>query len=216
LTGADRSRRPGGRTADVTRRINDAILELLVEGGVAACTFSNVAERAHVERSTLYRRYPDRWVAMIEAILEFADREAPMRESSGSFGEDIRQLLTRTAEILASPLGPALWSVGAALRAGAAPEHQERFWKTRLTQIEPLVKAAIARGEIRPDVDTNEIFAATVGAVHFHMLVIGQPVTPAMIDRLAANACRLYSVERGVSRSAGGGNGRGRTAEGRG
>ena len=49
-------RRPGGRTADVTERVHRAIVELLIEGGVEACTFSAVAERAAVDRSTLYRR----------------------------------------------------------------------------------------------------------------------------------------------------------------
>ena len=62
-------RRPGGRTSDVTHRIHAAILELLIEGGVQECTFSAVAERAKVERSTLYRRFPDRWEAMIDAFM---------------------------------------------------------------------------------------------------------------------------------------------------
>jgi AcrR family transcriptional regulator len=55
------SRRPGGRTADVTNRVHEAIIELLVEDGVQACTFSAVAERAGMELSTIYRRFPDRW-----------------------------------------------------------------------------------------------------------------------------------------------------------
>ena len=69
-----RQRRPGGRTADVTRRIHEAVLELLVEGGIDACTFQNVASRAGVERSTLYRRNPDRWPLIIDAIIDFAER----------------------------------------------------------------------------------------------------------------------------------------------
>ena len=44
-----RQKRPGGRTAEVTRRIYDAVLELLAEGGMDACTFQNVAARAGVE-----------------------------------------------------------------------------------------------------------------------------------------------------------------------
>ncbi len=70
-----RQKRPGGRTAEVTRRINEALLELLAEGGLEACTFQNVAHRAGVERSTLYRRTPDRWPTIIDAIIELAERE---------------------------------------------------------------------------------------------------------------------------------------------
>ena len=76
LTVGESTRRPGGRTAKVSRRINDAVLKLLVEGGIEACTFAAVAERAAVERSTLYRRYEDRWAMMIDAILDYSADEA--------------------------------------------------------------------------------------------------------------------------------------------
>lgn len=191
----DRVRRPGGRTADITRRVNDAVLQLLAEGGLETCTFAAVAERAEVERSTLYRRYGDRWAMMIDAILEFAAREAAA-VSLGSFAEDLRFLLDRMAKILATPIGPALWSLGAALRAGSAPEHRARFWATRLTQILPIVELAKKRGELAPDVDAEEVFAFAAGHVHFRMLVVGERVGSATIDRIVDCVCRLYCKPR--------------------
>jgi AcrR family transcriptional regulator len=50
------TRRPGGRTAEVTNRVNSAVLELLVEGGIDDCTFAAVADRAGVARTTHYTR----------------------------------------------------------------------------------------------------------------------------------------------------------------
>lgn len=193
MTVGEPTRRPGGRTAQVTRRINDAVLELLVEGGIEACTFAAVAERAAVQRSTLYRRYEDRWAMMIDAILGYAADEASA-VSLGSFPDDLRFVLDRMAEILATPLGPALWAVGAALRAGAAPEHRARFWQTRIHQILPIVDAAKARGELIPDVEPDEVFAFAMGAVHFRMLVIGERVDSKTIDQIVADVCRLYCV----------------------
>lgn len=195
----------------MTRRINDAILGLLAEGGVPACTFSNVAERAGVERSTLYRRYPDRWEAMIDAIIDFAEHSGTVPHTLGSFAEDLRFILTRMGEILATPVGPALWAVGAALRGGAAPEHADRFWEGRVAQVRPIVEAAIERGELAEDVDIEEMFAFAAGAVHFRMLVIGQKVDTAIVDRIVARVCELYCVNR----NAAAGSSRGRTARGR-
>ncbi len=187
------TRRPGGRTAEVTRRINDAVLALLVDGGIGACTFAAVADRAEVERSTLYRRYGDRWAMMIDAILGYAaDEVAPI--SLQSFREDLRFVLDRMAEVLATPLGPALWAVGAALRAGSAPEHRARFWQTRLTQILPIVDQAKARGELDPDVDPEEVFAFAMGAVHFRMLVIGERIGSKVVDQIVDDVCRLYCL----------------------
>jgi AcrR family transcriptional regulator len=185
------TRRPGGRTAEVTRRVKDAVLELLVDGGISACTFAAVAERAEVERSTLYRRYGDRWAMMIDAILDHSEDEAAA-VSLGSFREDLRFVLGRMTEILATPLGPALWAVGAALRAGSAPEHRTRFWETRVGQILPIVEDAKARGELAADVDAEEVFAFAMGAVHFRMLVIGERVDLKTVDQIVDDVCRLY------------------------
>jgi AcrR family transcriptional regulator len=175
----------------VTQRINNAVLELLVEGGIEACTFAAVAERADLQRSTLYRRYDDRWAMMIDAILGFSADEAAAI-SLGSFSDDLRFVLDRMAEILATPLGPAVWAVGAALRAGAAPENRARFWQTRFHQILPIVEEAKRRGEIANDVDPDEVFAFAMGAVHFRMLVIGERVGSRTIDQIVRDICRLY------------------------
>ena len=175
----------------MTRRVNDAVLELLVEGGIAACTFAAVADRAGVERSTLYRRYGDRWAMMIDAVLGYSAKEAAA-VSLGSFREDLRFLLDRMAQILATPLGPALWAVGAALRAGSAPEHRARFWERRLQQILPIFDTAMARGELVREADPEEIFAFAMGAVHFRMLVVGEPVDSKRVEQIIDDVCRLY------------------------
>ena len=205
------TRRPGGRTAEVTRRVKEAVVQLLIEGGLAACTFAHVAERASVERSTLYRRYGDRWAMMIDAILDFAADEIPS-VSTGSFADDLRFLLDRTAEILATPIGPAVWAVGAALRAGAASEHHDRFWQTRFRQILPIFEAAKERGELPLWTDEEEVLAFALGTVHYRMLVMGSRLTPSMIDRIVDQSCALY----GVNRNAAVYTGRGRTAADRG
>lgn len=211
MTVGDATRRPGGRTADVTRRVHDAVLALLIEAGFRACTFASVARRAEVERSTLYRRYGDRWAMMIDAVADFTAAETPP-ESLGTFRADLRALLVRMAELLATPLGPAVWAVGAALRAGSAPEHRSRFWESRLEQIQPIFEAAKARGELAPNADAEEIFAFAMGAVHFRMLVIGERVDSKRVEQIADDVCRLYCGRTALSRSATAGTARGSRA----
>ena len=108
------ARRPGGRTADVTARVHQAITDLLVEGGMEACTFSAVAERAGIERSTLYRRFPDRWDAIIETWMERARMDV-MPDLGASFAEDLASVLRKLVEVLGSPRpGPSPGRRGAA------------------------------------------------------------------------------------------------------
>src|ERR1700760_1731762 len=100
-------KRPGGRTADITARVHQAIVDLIIEGGFEACTFSAVAERAGIDRSTLYRRFPDRWDAIIDTWMARAAVDV-VPDLTGSFAGDLRSVLRRLVDTLESPLGPAL------------------------------------------------------------------------------------------------------------
>src|SRR5262245_23808646 len=104
------ARRPGGRTAEVTHRVHEAIIELLVEDGVQGCTFSAVAERAGIERSTLYRRFPDRWDAIIDALMVVVARDM-LPDIGDSFAGDLRSVLLKLRDTLDSALGPAVLAV---------------------------------------------------------------------------------------------------------
>jgi len=192
--GVDRQRRPGGRTADVSRRINEAVLSLLVEGGVEACTFQNVAAKAGIERSTLYRRNPDRWQTIVDAIIDLTDRETPFH-NTGSFREDLIQSLQQLAEILASRLGPPIMTVAAALQAGKAPGETGRFWASRQTEIKQMFDAAIARGELPLDINQDDVFAMAAGPLFFRNFVIGQPADDQFISKVADLICHRYCLE---------------------
>jgi AcrR family transcriptional regulator len=189
-----RQRRPGGRTAEVTRRINDAVLGLLIEGGIDACTFQNVAARAGIERSTLYRRNPDRWTTIVDAIIDLADRETPFNDS-GSFGADLTNTLQQLAAILSGPMGPPIMSVAAALQAGHGPGETGRFWANRQKQIRPMFDAAIARGELLADVKMDDVFAMAAGPLFFRTFVIGRPVDDEFITKVADHVCDRYCLK---------------------
>jgi AcrR family transcriptional regulator len=188
-----RQRRPGGRTAEVTRRINEAILALLVEGGIEACTFQNVAARAGIERSTLYRRHPDRWPAIIGAIIDLAERETAIFES-GSFRLDLQSTLLNLANVLNSPIGPALIQVAGLLQSGVAPGQSERFWESRQKHLAPMFDAGIARGELPADVDRDELFAMAAGPIYFRKFIAGQPIDEAWVRTVVEQECGHYSM----------------------
>ena len=190
-----RQRRPGGRTADVTRRINEAILELLAEGGIEACTFQNVAARAGIERSTLYRRNPDRWPTIVGAIIELAERETATF-GTGSFRTDLHRTLVNLGRVLRSPLGPGLIEVAGALQSGIAPGQVERFWQSRLLHLAPMFEAAIERGELPDDVDREELFAMAAGPIYFRTYISAQPYDDNWIMTIVDRVCSHYGLPK--------------------
>jgi len=185
------ARRPGGRTADVTARVHQAITDLLVEGGMEACTFSAVAERAGIERSTLYRRFPDRWDAIIETWMERARMDV-MPDLGASFAEDLESVLRKLVEVLGSRLGPALLRVAAELRARDDTDYSRAYFDARMAQLEPMFKAAIARGELPADVDREALFTAAAGPIYFRMFIAGRPIDEDFVHAIVSNICWLY------------------------
>ena len=196
LIGPARQKRPGGRTADVTRRINEAILDLMAEGGIDHCSFQNVAARAGVERSTLYRRNPDRWPTIMAAIIDLAERETSIFDT-GAFRTDLISTLHNLLRVLNSSLGPALMSVAAALQGGAAPGEAERFWTSRQKHLAPMFDHAIKRGELPADIDRDRLFAMAAGPIYFRRVIAGQPVTEDWVRGVVNQVCDSFGVPKG-------------------
>jgi len=188
------TRRPGGRTAEVTHRVHDAIVDLLVEGGVQACTFSAVAERAGIERSTLYRRFPDRWEAIIDALMDIAGKDV-LPDVGDSFAKDLRSVLRKLRDALESPLGPALLAVAIELQSGRSGEYPRAYFDRRLEQLQPMFEAAVARGELARDVDFETLFSLAAGPIYFRKFIAARKVDNAFLDQIVANICRLYCVQ---------------------
>lgn len=192
LTATAKHRRPGGRTADVSRRVHHAVVAILVDGGIPECTFAKVAERAGVERSTLYRRYEDQWMMIMEAVEnEAADH---VSHSAGSFEADLKRVLTMGARTMAGPLGAVILGLAAALRGTAREFHIERYWAKRMNQLAPMFEAAIERGELPADVDTEELFAFAMGTIHVRNYLAGKRVDEAWVDRIVEFVCQRYCI----------------------
>ena len=188
-------RRPGGRTADVTRRINVAMIELLSEGGLEACTFQNVAARAGVERSTLYRRNVDRWQTIVDAIIDMADQMTATFDT-GSLRGDLAKTLSNLVRVLNGPVGPSLMEIAGALQSGVAPGQAERFWESRRQQLAPMFEAAIERGELPADVDCDHLFAMAAGPIYFWKFVASRPLTDRWIRGVVDQVCNSYGVPK--------------------
>jgi len=186
-----RRRRPGGRTAGVTQRVHQAVTDLLLEGGAQACTFKAVAQRAGVERSTLYRRYSDRWEMMIDSMMIRAAEEI-LPDVGDSFADDLTSVLRKLARMLDSPLGPTLMSVAAELRAHSQHDFSRTFFDRRMAQLDPMFDAAVARGELPANVDREKLFTFAAGPIYFRTFIAARGVDEEFIHSVVSSICWLY------------------------
>jgi AcrR family transcriptional regulator len=185
--------RPKGRprSAAADRAILDATREALAELGWGGLTMGDVAVRAGVAKTTLYRRWPSKNELVVDAVaslfdgLQMADR--------GSLRADIADVVTRFAELLALPESQA--ALLALFAEGSRdPQLRRRIREHIVDPQKRLVHEglanAVARGELSPEGDAagiaeqiDIIFDTIAGAVEHRMLVIGEPADAAWINR---------------------------------
>lgn len=199
-----RARRPGRpREAATEQAITRAARELLAEQGVGGLTMEQVATRAGVAKTTVYRRWPSKVELAVHAVaVTFDTIDSGDR---GSLAADMRAGIEEAARLLSDPSTGGAY---AALLAESArdPEGVGTVVRAQLsTRLHALVatavERAVARGEIRPEMADVDLLAdVVVGAVLHRALATGEPdsaFVDGLIDLLADVAyARLLLAKR--------------------
>jgi AcrR family transcriptional regulator len=183
---ANESGRP--RDTRIDRAVLDAAAGLLPEVGYADLTVAAIADRAGTSRPAVYRRWPTKAHLVHEAV--FGDSVTSGHDRTGVLDDDVRELVRRTAELLASPLArlavPGLIAEGSAdptLHARLLDRFSDEGW----SGIEEYLAAAVDAGRIRPGVDAVAVIEVVIGAALVAMLVRGpDSLTDGWVDRTTA------------------------------
>ncbi|WP_260477777.1 TetR/AcrR family transcriptional regulator [Nonomuraea sp. WAC 01424] len=180
------SRRPGGRSARVRDAVRQATLAELAEHGFRGLTVENVAARAGVHKTTVYRRWGSA-EGLISDALELAGGEPwPIPDTGGVEG-DLRGVVQLVRSGFADPeLGPVSSAfVAAAVQSPEAARALHDFFAARHDQSAEVVRRAIVRGELPGGVDAREVIRVAVAPVYYRLFVAHEPVSEQDADRAA-------------------------------
>jgi AcrR family transcriptional regulator len=176
-------RRPGGRTARVRAQILAATVELVARDGIAGFRYEEVAERAGVHKTSVYRNWPDREELVVEALLQYADDIGSVADT-GDLRRDLVDFLMVIAEGLTRPTVRAL-----ALATQATDESPTvrraaiRILEERAAGTRRRVDLAIERGEL-PPVDCSLLGEMISGPVYLIVNRAVRPFTRADAERI--------------------------------
>ncbi|MEO3813805.1 TetR/AcrR family transcriptional regulator [Sphaerisporangium sp. B11E5] len=181
-----RGRRPAG---EVRREVLRAAGELLLEQGVAGFTIEKVATRAGASRVTLYKWWPskgalalDGFSTMVAAPLAFPD--------TGEIGTDLTgQLLDFVRLVRDTPAGRVMAELicHAQSDPDLAVALRERYTWPRTSMAVEVLDRAKERGQIRSDVDSEDVVAQLWGACYFQLLVFDRPLTDQFARSIIVN-----------------------------
>jgi AcrR family transcriptional regulator len=167
-------RKPGRpRSAQAHKAILAATLELLAQEGFQGLSIEDIAARAGVGKTTIYRRWSSKDELVIDAIHEVQVDLSTV--DTGNFRNDL-VILFKSAykSLMANPLLPQL-----VLRLISEFQANPEIFQVFLTQLLIpriqrfiyMIEQAQAREEIRKDIDWTLALELIAGPIFFHLLI---------------------------------------------
>ncbi|WP_063735483.1 TetR/AcrR family transcriptional regulator [Streptomyces sp. RTd22] len=181
--------RPGGRTARVRAAVLRATGDTLAEQGFAHLDLADIARRAEVGKTTVYRRWGTVTGLVADLLMDMAEQSLP-RTETGSLLGDLTANARLVRRTLADPRQGALFKavIAAATCDPKTAEALHRFYELRIQEWAPCVQQAIDRGEVPEGTDAYEVIRAVSAPLYYRLLTSGIPLDEAAADCAAEAA----------------------------
>ncbi|MBW5485753.1 TetR family transcriptional regulator [Streptomyces bambusae] len=183
------TQRPGGRTARVRAAVLRAAGDMLAELGFDQLDLAEVARRADVGKTTVYRRWGTPAGLVADLLSDMAEQSVP-RTETGTLDGDLLANADLVRRTLSDPRqGPLFRAVIAAAgtddRAAEALHH---FYAVRVAEWAPCVRQAVGRGELPEGTDAEEVVRQVSAPLYYRLLTTGAPLDEASAVRAARAA----------------------------
>lgn len=165
--------------------IIDATLTLVAERGYDGLTIEGVAERAGVNKTTIYRWWPSK-AALLGAALVEGQLLGFRLPDTGSLRGDLEAITRTVLHLLTRPPTAqiAVAALGAASRNPDLAAHARGFFADRLVRERPIFERAVARGELLPGTDPMLLMDLLGGAIWLRVVLRQVPVEDDFVARV--------------------------------
>jgi AcrR family transcriptional regulator len=175
-------RRPGGRSARVTAAVHGAVDELLNDVGAGGFTVSDVARRAGVNATSIYRRWGSLEGLILDVEATRLDELSPLPDTGTLRGDLLAYAHTAAAEIT-RPGGLAFLQalIGA---TDLSDEQRTAPLRRRAEQFQTMLDRARDRGE--PTLDYTAVVDCILAPIYLRVLTgqgVGEETLEAFVSR---------------------------------
>jgi AcrR family transcriptional regulator len=179
--------RPGGRTARVRASVLEATQDELVEHGFHGLTMDQVAARAGVGKTTIYRRWGSRAGLVTDLMIELAEQSSPHADTGTIEGDLLVNARGVVGGINDGRLGATFQAViSAGTSDPQAAQALRAFYLRRIEEWAKSVDLAVKRGELPDGTDGMEVIRAVSAPLYYRLLVTKEPVD----EEMAVNSAR--------------------------
>lgn len=181
--------RPGGRTARVRTAVLRAAGDVLAERGFAHLDLADLARRAEVGKTTVYRRWGTVAALVADLLVDMAAESLP-RTDLGTLADDLLANARLVVRTLTDTRQGALFRavIAAATTDARTAAALHGFYEARVGEWAPCVAAAVERGEVPAGTDSHEVIRAVSAPLYYRMLTSALPLDEAAAARSASAA----------------------------
>jgi AcrR family transcriptional regulator len=183
-------RRPAGAALlrpDKTEAIAAAVFEELAEHGYRGLSMDRVAARAGVGKAALYRRWRSKQTMLVDVIARVGT-ESALPADTGSLRGDVLAFIENALAVLQHPIANRVISdlVAEARRSAELAEALfARYRDPRREAGAEMLRRAVERGELPPDVDAELALDLLAGPLYLRAVVPSGPLDATYAERLA-------------------------------
>ena len=189
-----------GRSEEARQAVLEAADNLLVELGFAAVTVEAIAAKAGVGKQTIYRWWKSKTDVLLDAFLEDAAQHLTPPDM-GILKDDLCAHIHQCARFFAHSDAGAVFRalIGEAQHdATLAKQLRSKYLDQQRTRDRLPLSRALARGELRSDLDIDSVVDSLIAPIHYRILVTGQPVTRRFTDGLVAQVLAQIEVRPSI------------------
>lgn len=176
--------RPLERGEPVIRKVLVAALSEIARAGYHGLRIEDVAARAGVNKTTVYRRWPTKQELVRDALLSITTETFSIPDT-GALRTDLLAFARHNVSLSAKPEHQGVFRIFVAEGEDAELAGIVRTLRERYESVpREVLAAAVARGEIRPGADGKLLFDVLGAALHWWRLFERAPVDEALMLRL--------------------------------
>lgn len=188
--------RPGRPRSDRAHQaILEAARELLIEKGFAAMRLEHVAAKAGVGKATIYRRWASKEAIAQDLLAQLASPHIEIAETGDTREELLAAVTNPMRAVIETDFGPVIRALLSEIASD--PSIGDPFRATvvaaRRAEVARVIERGIARGDLRPDADTELATDLLVGPVYFR-LMFGGVLDAAFAARVVDSVMRGYAA----------------------
>jgi len=162
-----------------------AALRLVTKRGFRAVSVNEIAAEAGVGKMTLYRHWPNKAALVMDSLLVLIGSETDFPEA-GSAIESLRQQLDLQAAFFRSSRGNLIRSLVAEAQSDSelAIAFRERWLNPRREGVRQIMRAAVAEGSLRSDIDIDTAIDLLYGSLYYRLLLGAGALDERFVDSI--------------------------------